>query len=133
MTKLGLISAVVALALSGPLRAAEIPLKDVEFVREGLIDTAIAYELSRVCPDLSPRLIRGMFFLKTIQDYARDLGYSEAEIDAYVNDKEEKDRLEAIARTRLLELGAIPDEVETYCVVGRAQISLDNQIGRLLR
>lgn len=109
------------------------PLKDVARISEGLIATGIAVEISDVCEDLSPRLLRGIAFLNSLKSHASDLGYSDAEIDAYVNDKAEEARLEAIARARLAGKGAVAGQPETYCAVGRAEIAAGSQIGRLLR
>ncbi len=116
-----------------PARANEVPLKDVPYVSEGIIATGIAYEIGRVCPSLSARMLAGVFFLYELQSYAYDLGYSKAEVDGYINDKVEKSRLEAIARERLAEMGAIADQPETYCTVGRQEIAAESQIGKLLR
>ena len=116
-----------------PARANEVPLKDVAYVSEGIIATGIAYEIGRVCPSLTARVLTGVFFLYELQSYAYDLGYSKAEVDGYINDKDEKARLEAVARARLAEMGAILDQPETYCAVGRQEIALESQIGKLLR
>lgn len=116
-----------------PARANEVPLKDVPFVSEGIIATGIAYEIGRVCPSLTARVLAGIFFLYELQSYAYDLGYSKAEVDGFINDKDEKTRLESVARARLAEMGAMVDQPETYCAVGRQEIKLGSQIGKLLR
>ncbi len=116
-----------------PARANEVPLKEVEYVSEGIIATGIAYEIGRVCPSLTARVLAGIFFLYELQSHAYDLGYSKAEVDGYINDKDEKLRLEAIARERLVVMGAVVDQPETYCRVGRQEIALESQIGKLLR
>ena len=109
------------------------PLKDVDYVREGIIDVGIAYELSERCESLNARLFAGLGFLNSLKNHARGLGYSNAEIDAYVNDEAEKDRLEAIARERLVAMGAIPGDAASHCAVGRAQIAANTRVGSLLR
>lgn len=116
-----------------PARANEAPLKDVPYVSEGIIATGIAYEIGRVCPSLTARVLAGIFFLSELQSHAYGLGYSKAEVDAYINDKDEKLRLEAIARTRLVAMGAVVDQPETYCTVGHQEIAAESQIGKLLR
>ena len=116
-----------------PARANEVPLKEVEYVSEGIIATGIAYEIGRVCPSLTARVLAGLFFLYELQSHAYDLGYSKSEVDGYINDKDEKLRLEAIARERLAVMGAVVDQPETYCRVGRQEIALESQIGKLLR
>ena len=112
---------------------AQTPLKDVAYVRDGIIYVGMAYELSERCDDLSARLFRGISYLNSLRNHARELGYSEAEIDAYVNDDAEKDRLEGIARTALADLGVIEGDEASYCAVGRAQIAANTRVGWLLR
>jgi len=121
-----------SVTLAGSL-SAKPALRDVVHVRDGIINVGIAYEISEVCPSLSARLFRGIGFLNSLKSHARGLGYTNAEIDAYVDDKAEKNRLEAIARERLAALGAVSGEPQTYCAVGRAQMSAGTDIGRLLR
>ena len=108
-------------------------LKDVEAITEGLIATGIAYEISEVCPSISARKLRGITYLLSLKSQASELGYSDAEIEAYVDDKTEQKRLEALARARLAEMGAEVGNTQTYCVVGQAEITKDSTIGRLLR
>jgi hypothetical protein len=108
------------------------PLGQVEVVTEGLIDTAIAYEIGKVCDGIDGRRLAGIAFLWSLQSEARRLGYSRQEVQAFVDDKGEKARLEGIARERLRGLGAVEGQPETYCAVGRAQIAAGSQVGRLL-
>ena len=49
-----------------------------------------------------------------------------------VDDREEKHRLEDIARQRLRGMGAVESEPETYCAVGRAEMAKGSRIGGLL-
>lgn len=124
--------AAMTLALGQPALALG-PLKDVEHVREGIIDVGIAYEISERCDDLRPRIFAGLGFLNGLKDHARGLGYSNAEIDAYINDGAEKKRLEGIARERLAAMGATPGDAASHCTVGRAEIAAGSRIGSLLR
>ena len=120
----------LALCLALPAQA---ELRDEPRVTEGLIAVGIAYEISEVCPQIGPRRLRGLNYLFSLKGIARDLGYSEAQIDAFVDSKSEQDRLEAIARTRLQQLGAQPGDAASHCAVGRAEMARDSAIGRLLR
>ena len=121
-----------ATLLAGPA-GAQTPLKDVAYVRDGIIHVGMAYEISEKCGDLKARLFRGLGFLQSLKNHARGLGYTEAEIDAYVNDAAERDRLEAIARAALADLGVVEGVESSYCAVGRAQIAANTRVGWLLR
>jgi len=113
--------------------AAKPALKDVAHVREGIIATGMAFELSEKCGSLSPRRIRGINFLFSLRTHAFDLGYSSAEVDAYINDKTEENRLKQIAYSRLRALGTAAGDEASYCTVGRAEIAKKSAIGNLLR
>lgn len=106
---------------------------DVTRVTEGLIAAGMATELDDQCGDVSVRMLRGVNFLWGLKDHLTGLGYSDDEIRAFIDNDAEKDRLEAIARGRLADLGAIEGDAESYCTVARAQIAQDTQVGRLLR
>ncbi|MEM9795119.1 MAG: DUF5333 domain-containing protein [Pseudomonadota bacterium] len=120
----------LGLVLAGPAFA---DLADERRITEGLITVGIAYEISEVCPSIDGRTFRGLRYLLALKSAARDLGYSDREIDAYVDDDAEKDRLEAIARDRLVRMGAARGDVGAHCAVGQAELAKDSQIGRLLR
>ena len=127
----------LALALLGALPAVagaqdRPPLGQVEVITEGLINTAIAYEIDRKCEELDGRRLQGIAFLWSLESEARRLGYSRDEIRAFIDDDEEKDRLEAIARERLRGMGAVEGQWDTYCAVGREEIAKASPIGRLL-
>lgn len=117
---------------AAPAFAADGPLKDVSFVSEGLITAGMAIEINDKCDSVSVRLVRGYNFLNSLKTHARNLGYTEAEIDAYINDAAEKARLESVARGRLADLGVVPSDPESYCAVGTAQIAAGTPLGRLL-
>lgn len=127
-----IVIALAAVMAAGNL-SAQTALKDVAYVRDGIIQVGMAYEISRKCDAISARTFRGLSYLNTLKNHARSLGYSEADIDAYVNDKAEEDRLEQIARQQLADLGAVPGDAASYCAVGRAQIAANTRVGWLLR
>ena len=123
----------VAVLWAGPALAQERPpLSEVERITEGLIDTAIAYEIGERCDELDGRRMQGIGFLLSLNAHARSLGYSPDEINTFIDNEEEKDRLEAIARQRLRDLGAIEGQPDTYCAVGRDEMARNSQVGKLL-
>lgn len=118
--------------LAGNL-SAQTALKDVAEVRDGIIYVGMAYEISQKCDSIRARTFRGIGYLQSLKNRASALGYSDAEIDAYVNDRDEKRRLEQIARDQLAALGVIEGQETTYCAIGRAQIDAGTRVGWLLR
>lgn len=130
-----MIAATAALTLFAGTDAlsAQTSLKDEPTVSEGLIAVGMAYEISEQCDGISARLFRGLSYLNGLKGEARDLGYSNSQIDAYVDDKAEKNRLEGVARDRLTQLGVVADDPASYCAVGRDQIAANTRVGWLLR
>lgn len=124
--------AAAALSLSFGGASAANPA-EVERVTEGLIAAGMAIELGDLCDDVSVRMIRGLNFLQGLKSHLQDLGYSNAEIDAYIDNRAEKQRLEGIARDRLAALGVRTDDRSSYCTVAQGQIAANTQVGRLLR
>jgi hypothetical protein len=55
------------------------PLGQVPVITEGLINTAIAYELDRKCDELEGRRLQGIAFLWSLEAEARRMGYSRDE------------------------------------------------------
>jgi len=113
--------------------SAQTALRDEPKITEGLIIAGMAYELSERCDDIDVRLFRGLSYLQSLKSEARALGYSSDEIEVYVDNRKEQDRLEAIARDRLADLGARSGDEASFCNVGRAQIAAETSVGRLLR
>lgn len=135
MTKVFLFVSAIAAALvmtAGNLQAKP-ALKDVTYISEGFIAVGMAIEISDKCGSISPRTWRGMMTLNDLKNYAQGLGYTDAEIESYTKDSVEKARLEAIARGRLADLGVVAGQEQSYCTVGRAQMSAGTATGRLLR
>lgn len=129
---LGAVLAVATVMAAGHA-SAQTALKDVAHVRDGIIAVGMAYEISEQCDNIRARLFRGYGYLQSLRSHASSLGFSDEEIDAYINDKAEKDRLEGIARAQLASLGAVADDPDSYCAVGRAQIAANTRVGWLLR
>lgn len=121
---------VMGLTLSTPVRANP---ADVSHVTEGLIAAGMAIELGDKCDSVSVRMIRGLSFLQGLKRHLEGLGYSDAEIDAYIENDAEKARLEGIARQRLDALGVREGDPASYCRVALSQMAEGTQVGRLLR
>lgn len=128
-----ILASAIALAMAGGQASAQKDLSEVKYVTEGLIAVGIAYELSEVCGDLSARTFRGISYLNQLRSHARDLGYSNDEIKAFTDNEAEQDKLEAIARSRLVTMGAAPGDAASHCAVGKAEIAKGSTIGYLLR
>jgi len=128
-----LASVVFGIALATSDAQAQSSPSDVTAVTEGLIAAGMAIELGDFCDDVSVRMVRGLGFLQGLKRDLSDHGFSDEEIDAFIDDDAEKDRLEDIARGRLTDLGVVPGEPSTYCRVARGQMDQGTRVGWLLR
>lgn len=112
---------------------ARVPLSQDQFVDDGLMIVAIGDYLRDNCDAIEPRFWRSINFARTLQARARDLGYSDDEIAAYLDNDAEKERVRARARAYLEARGADFSKPETFCTVGRAEISAETSVGRFLK
>ena len=131
MRKLVIVAAVIGL-FAGTV-SAKPSLRDVARVEQGLFTIAVADKIRRECGDISGRMVRAHGLMRDLVNHARDLGYSDSEIRAYVDDKTEKTRVRARRDAYLSEQGVVKSRPETYCVAGRAEIRNSSEIGELLR
>lgn len=125
--------AVVSVALLASPVAAKSPLRDVAAVDGALLDLGLADKIRKECPDISTRMIRAISYLNNIQQTARSLGYTDAEIDAYRKSPEEKARMKARGAAYLEANGVDTSDPQSYCTLGRAEIQKSSRIGSLLR
>lgn len=126
-----LLASGLMIAAASSAHAAE--LRDNAEVNNGLILAGITEKIYETCPTISVRKLRGILYLRSLYTMAKNAGFSEEEIEAYVDNEEEEARLRARADAWLADKGAVEGDPETYCAVGRAQIEAGNQIGVLLR
>lgn len=117
--------------LSAPL-AARSPA-DVAEVRSGLLAVAVGTVIQDECDTIRPRMIRVLNLRSQLFAAARAAGFTEAEVDAFVDDKVARANLEAEADQYLSEQGAIVGNAASYCNVGQAEIAAGSAVGRLLR
>jgi hypothetical protein len=129
-----MLAGAAALLMALPAAAAgKPPLRDVAQIDDRMLWVAIAIEISDRCDSIDPRTMRGLNYLWALRSDARQLGYSTAEIRAYVESKAEKDRMRARGEAYLRARGLNPDNNADLCKLGQAEIAKGSQIGAFLR
>ncbi|KZY05689.1 MULTISPECIES: DUF5333 domain-containing protein [unclassified Sulfitobacter] len=128
-----MITAAVGLALLAAPVAAKPPLRDVPAIDDALLDLGIADRIRKNCPDISARMLTAIGYLYGLKDKARDLGYSDAEIEAYVDSDAEKARMKARGAAFFKARGVDTSDPQSYCALGRAEIQKSSRIGSLLK
>ena len=112
---------------------AKVPLHENPTVVSGFYAIGLADEVRKNCSSISPRWLRAYNYLRALEKFARDHGYTDAAIDQLVDNRTEKEALRTRIRADLKDRGASPQTPEGYCTVGREEIAKDSAAGRLLR
>lgn len=135
MSKVFTLSAIAAAALIVATQTAfaKPALKDVSYISNSFVQFGIADEIRKNCDSIRPRMLRVVSFVNGLKSHAEGLGYTETEIDAYVDNDAEKKRLLGLAYTYMQANGVVKGQSETFCALGRAEIAKNSAAGRLLR
>lgn len=113
--------------------AAETGLKNEQDINKGLLIMAVADKIRRACDEIGGRLFRARAFADTLEEVAMDRGYTSAEVDAYINDDEEKAKVRQRRNAYFQSKGASNLDPQSLCMLGRDEIARNTQIGHLLR
>lgn len=129
--------AVVVACLAAPAAASQPAVNDAlrgnPTIYNGLFAIAVADQVRKNCESLGPRLVRAFAFARRLQSEARQMGYSDAEIDAFLDSNVEKARLRASVGQYFARNGVVETDPETYCALGQSEIARGSQAGALLR
>ena len=125
--------AIAALTIFSTSASALPPLHENPTVRNGFYAIGLADELRKNCGSLSPRMVRAYNYLRSLDKFAREAGYNDAQIEALADNRAEKKKLRKQIRADLAKRGATPKSPEGYCTVGREEIAKGSKAGRLLR
>lgn len=116
---------------AAPALAVE-PLREEAHINTSLIAAQAGDILRKTCPTISARMVVVLTKARALEQYARDRGYTEPEVKAFLKDRDEKARVRAAAEAYLADAGAVHGDVESYCRVGREQIAKGTLLGELL-
>lgn len=126
--------AILALALSAASAAdARADLADEADINAGLLVVAAADKIRRACDDISARFFTARAYAQQLKSMAEDRGYSEAEIDAYINDSNNKAMMRERRNAYFKSKGASNLDHASLCRLGREEIRKKTRIGSLLR
>ena len=70
--------------------------------------------------------------MRALKAEARKRGYTDAEIDAYINNEAEQQKMRARRNAYLRANGAEPNDGPSLCALGRSEIAKRSRIGALL-
>ena len=122
-----------ALALSSFSASAQSGLYNEKEVNNRLLVASVVDKINRECKSISVRFFKARAFIRRTEELARSLGYSDQEIKAYTENKENRAEMRK-RRDRYFEAnGASSLDGESLCVLGRSEIQKNSQIGAVLR
>ncbi len=127
------IAVLSALLIAPTFAQAKPPLREVKEIDNELYYIAIANEISEYCDDISGRRLKAIGVMWGLKSKANKLGYSDAEIRAYVESDAEKARMRTKGESYLAQHGVSYGQPQTFCTLGRAEIERNSAIGVYLR
>ncbi|MDO5648153.1 DUF5333 domain-containing protein [Paracoccus sp. (in: a-proteobacteria)] len=122
-----------ALSLLAAPVAAQVPLNQEKYINDRLVAARVADVLRRGCPTIDARMVRAFNEARALKRYALNQGYSEAEIDAFLDSRSERDRIYREADRYMIAGGVVSGQPETFCRLGRDEIAKQTIAGSLLR
>ncbi|MBV0892261.1 DUF5333 domain-containing protein [Paracoccus sp. Z118] len=125
-----LVAAALA-ALASPAAALE-PLPQERYINDRLIAARIADRIRRNCPSINARMIYAYQQARALKQYALDKGYSEEQIDTFLDSKEDRKRIYAVAEQYLTRNGVREGDPQSYCQIGHREIQANTVTGSLL-
>ena len=125
-------SVVLAMALSSA-SLGKVPLREEAYINGALLSAAVGDEIRKNCPTISARYFTFFSERNKLKRYALDRGYSEAEIEAFIDSKVERERMERLRDAYLQANGVVKGDADSYCRLGRQEIAKGSLTGRLLR
>lgn len=131
--KSALIAGALAFGATTATAQAAVPLNEEPHINTSLVAVAVGNAIRKTCPSISARMLVALSKGRELQNYALEKGYSKDEMDAFLDDKTEKARVKALAADYMAENGVIEGDVESYCMLGRAEIRKDSLVGSLLK
>ena len=132
LPRLQQIALVGALGLAALPALAMTPLNQEKHINDTLISAGIADQIRKNCSTVNARMIRALSRAKKLEQYARDLGYTEVEVKAFLRSPTEKKRVKDDINSYLAENGVVKGDEAAYCSLGRAEIAKRSLVGQLL-
>ena len=131
--KTTLLAALLIPTFAGISAASAKNLRDEPTIDGPMLKVAIAIEISDKCSSIEARKLKGLNYLWGLKTAAKDLGYSDAEIKAYVESSAEKSRIRALGEAYVRAKGLNPTSDVDLCTLGTQEIAANTLTGSLLR
>ena len=108
------------------------PLSENTYINDRLIQASVADRIRKECPSISARFAYAYSQARALQRFALDEGYSDAEIEAFLDSKPDKKRVKAAAEAYLAANGVVQGDASTFCALGAREIANKTVAGSLI-
>lgn len=128
--------AIVFGALAGVSSAAQAdlpPINTNDHIIQSLLSAAIGDEIRKNCPTIDARMLRAFNEAKKLERYAQKLGYSDDEIETFLESKVERKAMRARRDAYLAQHGVKEGDAGSYCALGMEEIAKGSLTGWLLK
>lgn len=126
------LSALAAATLAATPAFALEPLSQEKYINDRLIAARIADRIRRECPSYNARMVYAFNQARALKRYAQQKGYTNAQIDTFLDSKEDKRRIYAVAEDYLRRKGARAGNAESFCAIGRQEFANNSYIATFL-
>ncbi len=128
-------SGIVALCVAtGASAAVELPpLEDDPRIQHEFLSAAVGDAIRKNCPSISPRMLRVIFRLSRLKNYALSRGYTSEDFNRISGSPEAKARLIVLRDAYLEKHGVTEGDIDSYCRLGQEEIEKNTLTGWLLR
>lgn len=128
-----IITTVLAFGLIGTAGIARADLAAEKDINAGLLTVAIADKIRRDCSEVSAKFWAARSYANQLKGMALKRGYTEAQIDAYINSDAEQDKMRARRNAYIKSKGASNKDAASLCRLGRDEIKNRSHVGSFLK
>lgn len=108
------------------------PLSQEKYINDRLIAARIADRIRRECKSYDARMVYAWGQARALKKYARGKGYSDSQIDSFLDSKDEKKRIYAVAEDYLKRKGAKKGDAASFCAIGAQEAANKSYIATFL-
>jgi hypothetical protein len=108
------------------------PLSENAYINDRLVQARVADRIRKECPSVSARFAYAYSQARALKQYALDQGYSDAEIEAFLDSKPDKNRVKTAAEAYLAANGVVQGDAASFCTLGAKEIANKTVAGSLI-
>jgi Family of unknown function (DUF5333) len=108
------------------------PLSENAYINDRLVQARVADRIRKECPSIAARFAYAYSQARALKQYALDQGYSDAEIEAFLDSKADKARVKAAAEEYLAANGVVQGDAQSFCTLGKREIANKTVAGSLI-